>query len=124
MATYGTYNTPGGFKLAVYGIVVAICFMLGLYATRAMFHDHNTGPVNAERAEERKSARLKLQAEAEQLLNGSATNAPNRLPIDEAMRRTVQAYQNPEAARADLIARMKTATAPAPKAPEQPSEFE
>ena len=124
MATYGTYQSPGGFKLTVYGIVIAICFMLGIYVTRAMFREHNTGPVNAERAEQRKKARLELQAEAARVLNGTSTNAQNRLPIDEAMRKTVQAYQNPEAGRADLIARMKTATAPAPKAPEQPSEFE
>jgi hypothetical protein len=47
-----------------------------------------------------------------------------RLPIDTAIELTVQAWQNPAQARADLIDREKKATAPAPVTPQKPSAFE
>jgi hypothetical protein len=47
-----------------------------------------------------------------------------RLPIETAMQAVEQAWQNPGQARADLIAREKKATAPAPVAPAKPSAFE
>ena len=47
-----------------------------------------------------------------------------RLPIDTAIQLTVQAWQDPAQARADLIAREKKATAPAPVVPPKPSAFE
>jgi len=47
-----------------------------------------------------------------------------RLPIDTAIQLTVQAWQDPAQARADLIAREKKASAPAPVAPPKPSAFE
>jgi hypothetical protein len=47
-----------------------------------------------------------------------------RLPIDSAIQLTVQAWQDPAQARADLIAREKKATAPAPVVPPKPSAFE
>lgn len=47
-----------------------------------------------------------------------------RLPIDTAMQMAAQAWQNPAAARADLIARAQKAAAPAPKPVAKPSLFE
>jgi hypothetical protein len=47
-----------------------------------------------------------------------------RLPIDAAIRLTVQAWQNPAQARADLIARAEKAAAPLPKVAPKPSAFE
>jgi hypothetical protein len=47
-----------------------------------------------------------------------------RLPIDTAIQMTAQAWQNPAAARADLIARARAAAAPAPKAPAKANPFE
>lgn len=47
-----------------------------------------------------------------------------RLPIDVAMQKTEQAWQDPAQARADLIAREKKAVAPAPVVPVKPSAFE
>lgn len=47
-----------------------------------------------------------------------------RLPIDTAIQLTAQAWQDPAQARADLIAREKKATAPAPVVPPKPSAFE
>jgi hypothetical protein len=47
-----------------------------------------------------------------------------RLPIETALQKAEAAWQNPAAARADLIAREKKATAPAPTRPAKPSAFE
>jgi hypothetical protein len=47
-----------------------------------------------------------------------------RLPIDLAIQKTEQAWQNPAQARADLIARAEKAAAPAPKVAPKPSAFE
>jgi hypothetical protein len=47
-----------------------------------------------------------------------------RLPIDLAIQKTEQAWQNPAQARADLAARAEKAAAPAPKVAPKPSAFE
>jgi len=47
-----------------------------------------------------------------------------RLPIAEARKLALVAWQNPAAARSNLIARVEKATAAPPKAPEKPSAFE
>jgi len=47
-----------------------------------------------------------------------------RLPIAEAMRLALRDWQNPLAARSNLIARVEKATAVPPAAPAKPSEFE
>jgi hypothetical protein len=86
------------------------------------------GPVNAARAAERAKARRDLEAKAMPLLNTTgwvnSNKAIVRLPIAHAMQLTVQAYQNPDAARSNLISRSEKAAAPEPQAPEKPSEFE
>ncbi len=47
-----------------------------------------------------------------------------RLPISVAMQITENEWQNPAAARSNLIARVEKATVPAPAAPAKPSLFE
>jgi hypothetical protein len=47
-----------------------------------------------------------------------------RLPIDLALQKAEQAWQNPAQARADLIARAEKAAVPAPKVAPKPSAFE
>jgi hypothetical protein len=47
-----------------------------------------------------------------------------RLPIEDAMHLSEAAAQNPNAARADLIARAGKAAAPLPKVSPKPSAFE
>ena len=61
MANYGTYNTPGGFKLTVYGIVIAVCFLMMFYIVRGMYIENNPGRVNSARAAERIKARNELR---------------------------------------------------------------
>jgi hypothetical protein len=47
-----------------------------------------------------------------------------RLPIETAMQMTGRNWQNPAAARADLIAREEKASLPAPKVAPKPNPFE
>jgi hypothetical protein len=47
-----------------------------------------------------------------------------RLPIAEAMKLALRDWQNPAAARSNLIARVEKATAVPPAAPAKPSAFE
>ena len=47
-----------------------------------------------------------------------------RLPIAEAMKLTLREWQNPAAARSNLVARVEKATAVPPPAPAKPNPFE
>ena len=47
-----------------------------------------------------------------------------RLPITNAMQLTIREYQDPAAARSNLIARADKAFAPPPKVPEKPNVYE
>lgn len=119
MATYGTYNSPGGFKLTVYGFVILVAFLMMFYIVRGMFIENNPGRVNSARAAERIKARNELREEtAAALTKGGVidTNKPDvvRLPITRAMQLTVEAYQNPEVAHSNLVARAKKAAEPPP----------
>jgi len=82
-------------------------------------------PLGAERAAERAKALAELRAANTEALNNvgwvDATKGIVRLPIAEAMKLTEQAWQNPAAARADLLARAAKAVE---LPPEKPSEFE
>lgn len=116
MANYGTYNSPGGFKLTIYGIVIALCFLLMFYIVRGMYTQNNPGRVNSARAAERVKVRNEVREKTTTaLLQGGMIDTNKgivRLPIARAMQLTVEAYQNPEAARSNLIARAQKAAEP------------
>jgi hypothetical protein len=85
-------------------------------------------PINTDRAALRSKALADIRA-----AEATGLNTPGwvdrdrglvRLPIETAMRIYEQAAQNPEAARADLIARADKAAAPQPKQPPKPNPFE
>ena len=119
MATYGTYNSPGGFKLTIYGIVIVLSFFILLYATRSMYRDNNPGRVNSARAAERIKARNELRTNTAAALQYGGNIDTNRglvrIPIARAMQMTVEAYQNPAQARSNLIARAQKAAEPLPQ---------
>lgn len=85
-------------------------------------------PLGEDRANERRKALAELRAANAEVLNNYAWQDPTRgvvrMPIDQAMKLAEQAWQNPAAARSNLIARVEKATAPLPKVPEKPSQFE
>jgi hypothetical protein len=120
MATYGTYNSPGGFKLTIYGLVIIALFFAMFYFTRGMYREHNAGRPGAKaRSAERLKARDDLrQKTAAALSNGGPIDTNKglvRIPIARAMQMTVEAYQNPDDARSNLVARAQKAAAPAPQ---------
>lgn len=120
MATYGTYNTPGGFKLTIYGLAIAALFFAMFYFTRGMYRENNIGRPNAQaRAAERIKARNELRTTtAAALSNGGMVDTNKgivRIPIARAMQMTVEAYEHPDAARSNLIARAQKAAQPAPQ---------
>lgn len=120
MAKYGTYQSPGGFKLTIYGLVIAGLFFTLFFFTRGMYRENPTGRPNAQaRAAERIKARNELRkTTTAALANGGMVDTNKgivRIPIARAMQMTVDAYQNPDAARSNLVARAKKAAEPAPQ---------
>ena len=94
----------------------------------AMWHFTQPAPLGEDRVAVRKKALADMRAaEADDLNNyGWLDQAKGvvRLPIAEAKKLALREWQNPAAARSNLIARVEKATALPPKAPEKPSAFE
>ena len=85
-------------------------------------------PLGEDRVAQRRKALADLRAaEATELESyGWVDQAKGvaRLPIAEAMKLALRDWQNPAAARSNLIARVEKATAVPPAAPAKPSPFE
>ena len=85
-------------------------------------------PLGEDRVAVRKKALADLRAaEASELTSyGWVDQAKGvvRLPITEAMQFALRDWQNPAAARSNLIARVEKATAVPPPAPAKPNPFE
>jgi hypothetical protein len=114
-----------------WGTILAAAAACLVFVALVWIMKHYTRPTTAV-DEARKVERAKVHAElvaAEvSALNNvgwiDQTKGVVRLPIEEAMRLAERQWQNPAAARANLVERVEKATAPPPKAPEKPSEFE
>ena len=107
-------------------LVACLIFVALVLATKR--YTQPAPPIDEARKAERAKALVELRAaEADALHNpGWIDQAKGvvRLPIAEAMTITEREWQNPAAARSNLIARVEKATALPPKAPEKPSAFE
>lgn len=114
-------------KCAVYVIAILGAFLIMAVLVKIM-QNKTSSALGSDRAEERRKNLVTVRAEADQALKNYGWQDQGkglvRLPIDRAMEVALQEWQNPQAARSNLIARVEKATAPAPKAPEKPSEFE
>ena len=84
--------------------------------------------VTAARAEERRKALVQTRNEEAQVLNNydrvGAGPGFVRMKIEDAMKLTVKEYQDPAAARKDLIARADKAGTPPPQAAPPPNQYE
>ena len=117
---------------AVWAYVLGIlgAFLIVAALVLAMQHYLQAPPLGQERAAERAKALAELRAaEAEALEHPGWVGEPGkgivRLPIAVAMSMVERDWgRNPEAARSNLVARVEKATAPPPKVPEKPSQFE
>lgn len=110
-----------------FGILGSFLIVAGL--VWAMRHYTQAPPLSQARATVRAKALADLRAaEAEALEHAAWLDQARglvRLPIDQAMKLVEHDWgQNPAAARSNLISRVEKASAPLPKAPEKPSEFE
>ena len=84
--------------------------------------------VGAGRAEERRKALVQTRNEETQVLNNYDRQgaAPGfvRMKIEDAMKLTVKEYQDPAAARKNLISRADKAGTPPPQAAPPPNQYE
>jgi hypothetical protein len=84
--------------------------------------------IDADSAAVRTKALAEIRATEAQSLNNAGwvdeTRGIVRLPIETAVQLAAQEWQNPAAARADLIAREEKAVAPAPVVAPKPNPFE
>ena len=85
--------------------------------------------LNTKRMAERAQALAELRAAESEAVSRPAwidqSKGLVRLPVEQAMKLVLQEWQNPAAARSNLLARVAKANPPPPpKAPEKPSPFE
>ncbi len=124
-------NSTNGFeKMRTVAYVVAIIgtFLLMAWLVRTVQRIAGPPPVDVKRIEERKKFRSEVQTASAEALNTygwqDQTKGILRIPIDRALELTVQEWQDPVAARTNLVSRAEKLAEPPPKAPEKPSEFE
>jgi len=84
--------------------------------------------IDADRAIARSKALAEIRAVEDKSLNSAGWIDPSRgivrLPIETAMQIAARDWQDPEAARSNLIQRAENAAAPAPAAPVKSNPFE
>jgi uncharacterized protein YdaU (DUF1376 family) len=121
-------NQPGRSGLA-YVIAVFGAFLIVTGLVWAMQHYTEPSPLGEDRAMVRAKALAELRAAETEALNTTGWVDPNkglvRLRIEDAMKWVEDEWaRNPAAARSNLITRVEKATAPPPRQPEKPSQFE
>lgn len=112
---------PDSSRATVYAIAILGTFLITAALVWWMYHYTHPAPLGADRVQERyKNLREQRDAEARVLTEYDWQDRGKeivRLPIQRAVELTVQEWQNPAAARSNLIARVEKATAPAPAKP-------
>lgn len=116
-------RSSGAYAFAVIGTFLLVAMLVWFMRGRT------TPPtVDQNRIAERAKALADLRAAEAEALNHAGWidqgKGVARLPIHVAMDLVVRKWQDPAAARADLLERVAKANAQPPKPPEKPSEFE
>jgi hypothetical protein len=112
-----------------YTIAVLGAFLIGAGLVWAMRHYTQPAPLGEDRAAVRAKALAELRAAETDALNTTgwvdASKGLVRLRIEDAMGWVEQNWtRDPVAARSELSNRVDKATAPPPRQPEKPSQFE
>ena len=119
-------HTQNGAAAAALGFIIA-CFIIAALIL-AMKHSTYPPPIDVDRATVRAKALAELRDAESNALGHPGWIDQNRglvrLPISVALQITEDEWQNPVAARSNLIARVEKATAPAPAAPAKLNPFE
>src|SRR5277367_3706929 len=118
-----THTSASGAAIAF--IAASVIFAVLVVAVKFLV---NVPAIDADSAAIRTKALAEIRATEAKSLNsvGWADESRGivRLPIETAIQLTAQEWQNPAAARADLIAREEKASAPAPVVPPKPNPAE
>jgi hypothetical protein len=122
-------QTPPDRSTWAYVLAALGSFLIVAALVLAMQRYTQPPPLGEDRAAARAKALGELRAaEADALEHAGwvdQTKGIVRLPIEDAVKMVERDWgQNPSAARSNLIARVEKATAPPPKVPEKPSQFE
>lgn len=118
-------NKTGKGKTAIYVVAILGTFLLMAFLVKQMVKVTQPAPVGADRAAARAKDNAEIRAAGVNAANSwgyaNQANGIVRLPIEDAMKLTIQGYQQPAGFRADVLARVEKASAPPPKAK---NEFE
>ena len=111
---------------AVIGFIIACLIFVGLVVI--VKFSVSVPAIDADRDAVRAKALAEIRATEDKSLAAAGwidqSRGIVRLPVETAMQISVQAWQNPAQARADLLSRQEIASKPAPVAPAKPSAFE
>ncbi|MCI0748604.1 MAG: hypothetical protein L0Y58_24610 [Verrucomicrobia subdivision 3 bacterium] len=120
-------NQPSQSTLTAYFVAALGALLIVAGLVWAMYRYANPPPIGANRAAERRK-NLEDTRAADAALNQygwvDAGKSIARMPVSQAMQQTIKDYQNPEAAKKELAARVDVASAPPPKPPEPVSKYE
>ncbi len=115
-------------QAVAWGVGIVGTFFLMAVLVGALYRYALPEPVAAARARERRQFLLEQKAAEAKALTEYAwqdrAKEVVRLPIPRAIELTLQEWQNPVAARTNLIARVEKATAIAPPPPAAPNPYE
>lgn len=104
---------------AISVLAIIAAFLLMAFLVRQMTKVAQPPPVGAERAIARARDNAAIRAEGSAALQSwgyvDPTRGIVRMPIEDAMKLTVQGYQHAAAFHTDVLARVEKATAPPPK---------
>ena len=126
--SHGNGNNSSCVTKAVYFVTILGVFLIMYGLVRIMIHYTRPAPVGVERVALRLKNMADYKAATAEAINNYGWVDPVkgivRLPMDRAMELTVREWQNPAAARSNLIERVTKATALPPKPPEKPNVYE
>ena len=118
-----THTSASGAAIAF--IAGSVVFAVFVVAVKFLV---NVPAIDADSAAVRTKALAEIRATEAKSLNSAGwadeSRGIVRLPIETAIQIATQEWQNPAAARADLIAREEKASAPAPVAAPKPNPFD
>jgi hypothetical protein len=121
-------NNTGRARVVMTVLAVLASFLLVAFLVRQMVKVTQPRPVGADRAAARAKDNGDIRAAGAGALQSwgyvDAGKGVVRMPIEEAMKVTIQGYQNAGAFHSNMVARVEKATAAPPKPPEKPSEYE
>jgi hypothetical protein len=122
-------SPPSSATVAVYSIGILGSFLIVAGLVWILYLQTRPEPLNQVRINERIQGLREIRATSAEALQNygwqNQANAVVRMPITNAMEMLARQWRNPEAGRADLLARLERANPPPPPAaPEEPNPFE